>query len=110
MRTRGHPHLISSPVKFTRRRARARAEAGGDAAPGPPTHFLRDNASGCEIRFAYKPFQPFQGLHRDVDYEGTGVELALVARIVHRRGGRIRAAAEPDRGATFQFVLGRSNG
>ncbi len=101
-------NLISNALKYTRPRTLAVIEIGVTEAraEGPPTYFVRDNGVGFDMEDAEKLFGVFQRLHHAHEFEGTGVGLATVRRIVDRHGGRIWSEAAPDSGATFFFTLG----
>lgn len=98
-------NLLSNAVKYTSKCERAIVEIGALPEVHGPGYYVRDNGVGFDMRYASKLFTVFQRLHRTEDYEGTGVGLAIVQRIVARHGGRVWAEAEPDRGATFFFTL-----
>lgn len=114
MRAEGDPRLVRSVLenllanawKFSARRVPAVIELGAKRTRGEQVFYVKDNGAGFDMAFAGKLFQPFQRLHSAADFEGTGVGLASVQRIVQRHGGRIWAEGRPDEGATFYFTLG----
>jgi PAS domain S-box-containing protein len=99
-------NLLGNAVKYTRDRDDARVEVTYRVeSEGQVVYVVRDNGAGFDMRYADKLFKVFQRLHRAEDYEGTGIGLALTARIVHRHGGQIWADATPGEGAAFQFTI-----
>ncbi len=101
-------NLLSNAWKFTGRTPRARIEFGFDPTIGDGAFYLRDNGAGFDMRYADKLFGAFQRLHRHDEFEGTGIGLATVQRVLFRHGGCAWVTAKPNQGATFYFTLAAS--
>ena len=98
-------NLLGNALKFSRRRQAALIEVGGRVDAGEIRYWVKDNGAGFDMQYADKLFGVFQRLHRQDEFEGTGVGLAIAQRIVHRHQGRIGGEGKPDAGATFWFTL-----
>ncbi|MGD9100683.1 MAG: ATP-binding protein, partial [Anaerolineae bacterium] len=103
-------NLMGNAWKFTRQKIPARIEFGCIETDGAPTYFVRDNGAGFDMAYASNLFGLFQRLHPDEEFEGTGVGLASVERIIRRHNGQVSAEGEVGRGASFYFTLGKTNG
>ena len=98
-------NLISNAWKFTRDRTLTRIEIGHDRREDVQAYYVKDNGEGFDMAYSDKLYKPFQRLHSPGQFEGTGIGLATVQRIIHKHGGRIWAESAPGKGATFWFTL-----
>ncbi|MBX3647422.1 MAG: PAS domain S-box protein [Rhodocyclaceae bacterium] len=98
-------NLLENAWKYSSREAAPTIEFGRETPDGEAVFFVRDNGVGFDMKYADRLFTPFQRLHKPEEFEGTGIGLATVARIVHRHGGRVWAESEPGKGTTIRFTL-----
>ena len=98
-------NLLGNAWKYTGRQPRPHIEFGFERSNGAQAYYVRDNGAGFDEKYADKLFTPFQRLHSAEEFEGTGIGLAIVQRILNRHGGRIWANGITDQGASFYFTL-----
>ncbi len=101
-----YANLVGNALKYSSQQGAPRVDIGAERGPAGTVYFVRDNGVGFDMRYSGKLFKPFERLHTDPGFEGTGIGLALASLIVHRHGGRIEADSAPGEGATFRFTLG----
>jgi len=102
-------NLISNAIKYSKKQETPHIQIGSNITDGKVVYYVRDNGVGFDMRYADKLFEVFQRLHREEEYEGTGVGLAIVKHIVESHGGTIWAKSTPEQGSTFFFTLAQGN-
>jgi signal transduction histidine kinase len=100
-----YANLVGNALKFSSKAAAQEVQLGAEVRDGTPVYFVRDNGAGFDTAHAAKLFKPFERLHSEDEFPGTGIGLALVQLIVQRHGGRIWAESTPGKGSTFRFTL-----
>jgi light-regulated signal transduction histidine kinase (bacteriophytochrome) len=103
-------NLLSNSIKYSRNREITEIEIGGQVDGNKNIYYVKDNGVGFDMHQVNKIFEVFQRLHNDEEYEGTGVGLSIVQRIIQRHGGEVWAEGKINQGATFYFTLGNTNG
>lgn len=98
-------NLLGNALKFSAGKPQGRVEFGAAEREGKTVYWVRDNGAGFDMRYAGRLFGAFQRLHDDKQFEGSGIGLASVQRIIHRHGGEVWAEATPEVGACFYFTL-----
>jgi light-regulated signal transduction histidine kinase (bacteriophytochrome) len=102
-------NLISNAIKYSGKKENPEVEIGSEEAETETVYYVKDNGSGFDMNYAHKLFGVFQRLHTPDEFEGTGVGLAIVHKIVIKHGGRVWAEASPGEGASFYFTLPKKN-